>query len=148
MRIQATLLAGVLGAALTAHAAAAQSPPARSGCGDDGPTMSATPPTVRLASSTLRLRSTGHVRVHVRGTQTAAMTVKIAQAGGRRIGGTRPGTYTCATPHDGIVAVPLSGFGRRLVHRHGRLTVKVTFRLTNGSGVTSTRVQSAVIRPE
>ena len=55
-------------------------PPANSGCGDDGPTMSSSRPTVRLTSTTMRLRDTGRVRIHLRGNQTAAMTVTIAQA--------------------------------------------------------------------
>ena len=123
-------------------------PPASSGCGDDGPTMSSSRPTVRLTSTTLRLRDTGRVRIHLRGNQTAATTVTIAQVGGKRVGGTRAGGYTCTTPRNGIVALPLNAYGRRLVQRHGRLAVKITFRLINGSGVTNKRVLPGVIKPE
>jgi hypothetical protein len=132
-------------AAVAAHASA-QSPPARSGCGD-GSTISDRRPTVRLTSTTLRLRDTGHVRIYLRGNQTAAMTVKIAQVGGKRVGGTTAGTYTCTTPGNGLVAVPLDAYGRKLVRRDGRLPVTLTFRLINGSGVTNKRVLSGVIKP-
>jgi len=144
----AVAVAFVAAGALAAHASAARSPPATSGCGDNGPTMSDSRPTVRLTSATLRLRDTGRVRISVRGSQTAAMTVKIAQAGGKRVGATAAGGYTCTIPTDSVVATPLNAYGRALVRRHGRLVVKITFRLINGSGVTNTRVLSGVIRPE
>ncbi len=148
MRIPcALLIVGLIGV-LAAPASAADFPPANSGCGDDGPTMSGSTPTVRLTSATLRLRDTGRARIFLRGNQTAAMTVKVSQVGGKRVGGTMPGSYTCATPNAGVVSVPINAYGRKLVRRHGRLAVKLTFRLINGSGVTHTRVWSGVIRPE
>lgn len=110
--------------------------------------MSSSRPTVRLTSTTLRLRDTGRVRIYVRGNQTAAMTVNIGQIGGKRVGGTSAGGYTCTTPSNGIVALPLNAYGRKLVQRHGRLAVKITFRLINGSSVTNKRVLSGVIKPE
>ena len=122
-------------------------PPAGSGCGDDGLTQSASRPTLTLTSATLPLRDTGRVRIYIRGTQTAAMTVKMAQVGGRRVGGTNPGGYTCTTSGTSVVAPALNAYGRKLVARHGRLAVKLTFRLVNGSGVRHTRVWSGVIRP-
>jgi hypothetical protein len=141
--------AGAAGAgAVATHASAADWPPANSGCGDDGPTKSVAEPTVRLTSATLRLRDSGRVRLSVRGNQTAAMTVKIAQAGGKRVGGTTAGSYTCTTPENSVVAAPLNTYGRTLVQRHGRLAVKITFRLINGSGVRNTRVLSGVVKPE
>lgn len=117
-------------------------PPANSGCGDDGATMSSSQPTVRLSATTLRLRDSGRVRIYLRGNQTAAMTVNIGQ-----IGGTRGTGYTCTTPSNGIVALPLNAYGQKLVQRHGRLAVKITFRLINGSGVMNKRVLSGVIKP-
>ncbi len=147
MRTQAALLLVGLTGAFAAQASAAELPPANSGCGDDGPTMSDMKPTVRLTSATLRLRDSGRVRVYLRGSQTAAMTVKIAQVGGKRVGGTT-GSYTCTTPRNSVVAMPLNAYGRKLVRRHGRLAVKITFRLINGSGVTNKRVLSGVIKPE
>jgi len=42
----------------------------------------------------------------------------------------------------------LSDYGRKIVRRHGRLAVKLTFRIINGSGVTNKRVLSGVIKPE
>lgn len=134
--------------ALVTHASAADVPPANSGCGDDGPTKTDGQPTVRLTSATLRLRDSGRVRISVRGNQTAAMTVKIAQVGGKRVGGTAEGSYTCTTPRNSVVAPALNTYGRKLVQRHGRLAVKITFRLINGSGVTNKRVLSGVIKPE
>ncbi len=122
-------------------------PPANFGCGDDGPTKSDSQPTVRLTSATLRLRDSGRVRISVRGNQTAAMTVKIAQLGGKRVGGTAADSYTCTTPRNSVVAPSLNAYGRKLVRRHGRLAVKITFRLINGSGVTSKRVLWGVIKP-
>ncbi|MGH8733331.1 MAG: hypothetical protein ACREVB_06580, partial [Burkholderiales bacterium] len=147
VRIHITLVVNALILALAAPGSAAQSPPANSGCGEAGPTMSEARPTVRLTSTTLRLRDTGRVRIHLRGNQTAAMTVKIAQVGGKRVGGTTEDGYACATPRAAIVAVPLNAYGRRLVRRHGRLEVKLMFRLINGSGVTNTRSLGGVIRP-
>lgn len=140
-------IAATGGGALTAHAAV-DLPPANSGCGDDGPTKSDIQPTVRLTSATLRLRDSGRVRISVRGSQTAAMTVKIAQVGGKRVGGTSAGSYTCTTPRNSVIAPSLNAYGRKLVRRHGRLAVKVTFRLINGSGVTNKRLLSGVIKPE
>lgn len=148
MRIEAALLlVGVTGA-LAAPASAAEWPPANAGCGDDGPTMSDNRPTVRLTSATLRLRDSGRVRIYLRGNQTAAMTVKIAQVGGKQVGGTARGVYSCTTPRNSVVATPLNAYGRKLVRRHGRLAVKLTFRLINGSGVMHKRVLSGVIKPE
>jgi hypothetical protein len=134
--------------ALTAHASDVNLPPANAGCGDDGLTTSDSQPSVRLTSATLRLRETRRVRIFVRGTQTAAMTVTIAQVGGKRVGGTSAGGYTCTTPSNSIVALPLNAYGRKLVQRRGRLAVKITFRLINGSGVTNKRLLSGVIKPE
>lgn len=134
--------------ALTAHASTGDLPPAHSGCGDDGPTKSDSHPTVRLTSATLRLRDSGRVRISMRGNQTAAMTVKIAQVGGKRVGGTAAGSYTCTTPRNSVITPSLNAYGRKLVRRHGRLGVKITFRLINGSGVTNKRVLSGVIKPE
>lgn len=138
----------VLAGAVAARATAAALPPVNSGCGDDGPTVSDVTPTLRLTSATLRLRDSGRVRVFVRGTQTAAMTVKIVQVGGKRVGGTSAGGYTCTTPGSSVVALALGAYGRKLVRRHGRLAVKITFRLVNGSGFRNTRVLSGVIKPE
>jgi hypothetical protein len=76
------------------------------------------------------------------------MTVQIAQVGGRRVGGTSPVGYTCSAPGDSVLALPLNAYGRALVRRHGRVAVKLTCRLVNGSGVTNVRVLSGVIRPE
>ena len=76
------------------------------------------------------------------------MTVKIAQVGGKRVGGTAAGGYTCTTPRNTVIAPSLNAYGRKLVRRHGRLAVKITFRLINGSGVTTKRVLSGVIKPE
>lgn len=139
-----------LASAPAAHAAtgpAATWPPANSGCGEDGPTSSSDRPTVALTSRALRLGDTGRVRAQVRGDQTAATTVTITQAGGKRVGGTVAGTYTCATPARAVVSLPINDYGRKLVRRHGRLEVTLTFRLVNGSGVQSTVRRSAVIRP-
>lgn len=147
MRIASTLVIIGLTGVVATPASAADFPPANSGCGESGPTMSDSKPTVRLTSATFRLRDTGRVRIFLRGNQTAAMRVKISQVGGKRIGGTGPGSYTCATPNAGVVALPINAYGRKLVRRHGRLAVKLTFWLTNGSGVTHTRVWSGVIRP-
>jgi hypothetical protein len=145
-RVSTTLLALGLTGALAPVASAAHFPPANAGCGDNGLTQSQHRPTVTLTSATLRLRYTGHARIFLRGNQTAAMTVKIAQVGGKRVGGTPAGGYTCAIPEAGTVAVPISAYGRKLVRRHGRLAVKMTFRLINGSGVKHIRVWSAVIK--
>ncbi len=126
---------------------AANWPPANSGCGENGPTMSSDRPTVELASDALGLRDTGRVRVSLRGNQTAATAVTIAQIGGRRVGGTASGTYTCITPAAGVVSLPLNDYGRRLVRRHGELKVTLAFRLVNGSGVTNTVRRVGVVRP-
>lgn len=123
-------------------------PPANAGCGAWGMAMTQTPPTVTVTS--LRLRDTGRVRIGVRGNQTAATTVKIAQVGGKQVGGTLPGTYTCTRRDVNVIStmsVPLNAYGRKLVRRHGRLPVKLTFRLINGSGVKHKRVVSSVIKP-
>ena len=140
------LVLGVTGA-LVPPASAAGPPASAQGCGEEGLTETRKRPTVTLTSATMRLRETGRARIFLRGTQTAAMTVKVSQVGGKRIGGTPSGGYTCATPDAGFVAVPITAYGRRLVRRHGRLAVKLTFRLINGSGVRHTRVWSAVITP-
>jgi hypothetical protein len=123
-------------------------PPANAGCGDNGPSMRVTPPTVRLTSATLRLTPRAGVRIRLAGNQTAAMFVKIAQVGGKRVGGTQRGTYDCTAPGNFISPHPLSDYGRKLVRRHGSLAVKLTFRIINGSGVTNKRVLSGIIRPE
>jgi len=36
--------------------------------------------------------------MRLRGNQTAAMFVKLAQVGGRRLGGTERGSYNCTAP--------------------------------------------------
>jgi hypothetical protein len=152
MRIHALLptlaLAGVLATSAFAQADDLF-PPVNAGCGAYGMAMSQNRPTVRVTS--LRLRDTGQVRIGVRGNQTAATKVRIAQDGGRRVGGTPADGYTCTRPDVNTtsrISVPLNAYGRKLVRRHGRLPVKVTFRLINGSGVTNTRVVSGVITPE
>ena len=123
-------------------------PPANSGCGDDGATRSDIRPTVGLTSATFRLTTRGRLRIRLRGNQTAAMFVKVAQVGGKRVGGTERGTYNCMAPGNFLNSPLLSDYGRKLVRRHGRLVVKLTFRIINGSGVTNKRVLSGVIRPE
>lgn len=120
---------------------------ANTGCGDNGLTASPNRPTVKLTSATIRMRGT-RARIFLRGNQTAAMTVKISQVGGKKVGGTMHGGYTCATPEPGVVSTPLNAYGRKLVRRHGRLAVKLTFRMINASGVRHNRVWSAVIKPE
>ncbi len=146
-KIPPTLLALGSAVALAPVASATDFPPPNAGCGDDGLTQSQNRPTVRLTSATARLRDTGSARIFLRGNQTAAMTVKVAEVGGKRVGGTAPQSFTCATPNAGVVAVPINAYGRKLVRRHGRLAVKFTFRLVNRSGVTHTRVWSGVIKP-
>jgi len=148
MRLPVVLVIVGLAGSLASPASAADWPPAASGCGEDGPTKSSEPPTLTRISSTLVLRYTGDARMYVRGTQTAAMTVSIAQAGGRRVGGTPRGGYTCSDPTYSRLALPLNSYGRKLVRRHGRLRVSVVFRIVNGSGVTNTVRSSGVIRPE
>lgn len=123
-------------------------PPANAGCGENGSTRSDDQPTVRLTSATLRLTPRGGVRIRLRGNQTAAMFVKIAQVGGTRVGGSERGSYNCAAPGSFTNSQGLSDYGRKLVGRHGRLAVKLTFRIINGSGVTNKRVLSGVIKPE
>lgn len=134
---------------LIAVPASADLPPTNSGCGDAGSTKSAERPTVTLGQS-MTLRSTGRARLVLsNANQTAAATVRIAQAGGRRIGGTPSGGYTCIS-HDqprNVVAIPIKAYGRRLVKRNGKLRVSVTFRIVNGSGVANTVRGTAVIRP-
>ncbi len=122
-------------------------PPVNVGCGENGTTKSDIQPTVRLTSATLRLTRRGGVGIRLRGNQTAAMFVKIAQVGGKRVGGTAAGSYTCTTPRNSVIAPSLNAYGRKLVRRRGRLRVRITFRLINGTGVTNTRVLSGVIRP-
>ena len=73
-------------------------PPANAGCGENGTTKSDIQPTVRLTSATLRLTPRGGVRIRLRGGQTAAMFVKLAQVGGKRVGGTERGSYNCTAP--------------------------------------------------
>jgi hypothetical protein len=126
-------------------------PPAGAGCGENGLTRSQNRPTVTLTSTTFPVRGTktgvgGRVRIPIRANQTAASNVKIAQVGGKHVGGSVG--YICTEPTKRTASVDLNGYGARLVQRHGRLAVKVTFRLINGSGVTHTRVWSGVIRPE
>lgn len=123
-------------------------PPANAGCGENGTTKSDFAPTVGLTSATLRLTPRGGVRIRLRGNQTAAMFVKIAQVGGKRVGGTPRWTYNCAAPANFTNSQRLSDYGRKLVRRHGRLAVKLTFRIINGSGATNKRVLSGVIKPE
>ncbi|MCP9491566.1 MAG: hypothetical protein MSC31_17075 [Solirubrobacteraceae bacterium MAG38_C4-C5] len=84
-----TLIVAALAAlgAPAAHAASdpgATWPPANSGCGEEGPTMSTEAPTMGLSSAELRLRDTGRVRAQVQGDQTAATTVTITQADSSR----------------------------------------------------------------
>ena len=120
------------------------------GCGEDGPTRSAAKPTVRLPAS-LGLRTTGSVRMTATDpSQTAGATVQLVQRGGRRVGGTAPGTYTCTDASATVnrIAIPLNAYGLRLVRRTGSLVVVVRLRLVNGSGVTNAIERSAVIRPE
>lgn len=127
---------------------AATWPPANSGCGDDGPTQSASVPTVRLTSASLRLRDTGRARIYLRGNQTAAMTVTIAQVGGKRVGGTTPAN-TPAPPRPGTASwlrrsmpTAASSCGEMAGWRS-----RSPSGLINGSGATNTRVLSGVIRP-
>ncbi len=47
-----------------------------------------------------------------------------------------------------MVSLPLNAYGRKLVERHGRLAVKLTFSLVNGSGMRDYRILSGVIRHE
>jgi hypothetical protein len=98
--------------------------------------------------ATLRLTPRAGVRIRLAGNQTAAMFVKIVQVGGKRVGGTQRGTYDYTAPGNFISPHPLSDYGRKLVRRHGSLAVRLTFRIINGSGVTSKRVLSGIIRPE
>jgi hypothetical protein len=106
-------------------------------------------PTVRLTSTTFPMRaeagqaSTGRVRIPVHANQIAATKVKLAQVRGKRVGGTAGGSYTCTEPTKHTVSVALDAFGVKLVRRHHRLAVKVTFRLINGSGVTHTALGRA-----
>jgi len=123
-------------------------PPANAGCGENATTKSDIQPTVRLTSATLRLTPRGGVRIRLRGDQTAAMFVKLAQVGGKRVGGTERGSYNCAAPGTFTNSQRLSDYGREIVRRHGRLVVKLTFRIINGSGITNKRVLSGVIKPE
>ena len=123
-------------------------PPANAGCGENGTTKSDIAPTVRLTSATLRLTPRGGVRIGLRGSQTAAMFVKIAQVGGKRVGGSERGSYNCTATGNFTNSQRLSDYGRKLVRRHRRLAVKLTFRIINGSGVTNKRVLSGVIKPE
>lgn len=145
MNLRLAVLAAGAFAALAAPAGATSLPPAGSGCGESGPTHSHTRPTASLTSKTLALRYTGRVRVRLRGNQTAAATVSMFQAGGRRVGGTPRGGYTCTRPGEGAVSLPLNGYGRALVRRHGQLGVRLTLRLVNGSGVRNTVRLSGVI---
>ena len=123
-------------------------PPANAGCGENGTTKSDIQPTVRLTSATLSLTPRGGVRIRLRGDQTAAMFMKLAQVGGKRVGGTERGSYNCTAPGNFTNSQRLSDYGRKVVRRHGRLAVKLTFRIINGSGVTNKRVLSGVIKPE
>jgi hypothetical protein len=127
-------------------------PPTAAGCGEKGLTRSQKRPTVRLTSTAFPVRGantglSGRVRIPIRANQTAASYVKIAQVGGKRVGGT-VGGYICTEPTKRTASVSLDGYGARLVQRHGRLAVRVTFRLINGSGVTHVRSWLGVIRPE
>lgn len=146
MHVRLGLLIAGSFAALAAPAGVASVPPTNSGCGQSGPTHSDARPTAALASKMLTLRYTGQVRVRVRGDQTAAATVAITQAGGRRVGGTPSGRYTCTTPGESIVSLPLNSYGRALVRRHGQLRVQLTLHLVNGSGMRNTVRLAGVIR--
>lgn len=148
MNLRLALLAAGAAGVVGPPAEAAQLPPANSGCGEYGPTRSDARPTASLSSRTLTLRYTGRVRMAVRGNQTAAATVSITQAGGRRVGGTQSATYTCTTPGRSVVALPLNSYGRALVRRHGQLRVRLILHLVNGSGVRSTVRLVGVIRRE
>lgn len=132
-------------ALLGATAGTASVPPVQAGCGAGGLTRSAASPAVALASGALTLRSTGRAGAIVSGNQVAAATVSIKQAGGRRVGGTAPGTYTCTAPGESVVALPLNRYGRALIDRDRKLLVQLTWRLVNGSGVRSTVRLSGVI---
>jgi hypothetical protein len=125
-------------------------PPANSGCGENGPTMSSERPTVTLPSTIWFRRSTGRVRIHVRdGNQVAAAAVRIRQRGGRLVGGNTNHSYTCIDRRPAaIIALPLDDYGRTLIRRNARLRVTLTFRIINGSGVRNTISRSAVIRHE
>ena len=138
-------LAAVLGLADAAPAGAASFPPAASGCGTSGPSRRKQKPTVRLPA-TWTLRATGKLHgVTTGANQVAAATVSIVQAGGRHIGGTDTGHYTCVAPSSGATSLTISSYGRALVRRHRTLSVTVTYRLTNGAGVMNAVHRSAVI---
>lgn len=134
--------------AATPASTGAETPPVGAGCGPNGPTRSATPPTAALASSTILLRDTGRIRMLVRGNQTAGATVVVSQAGGRRVGGTDGSTYTCIGPGTEAVALPLNAYGRALVRRHRQLRVLVRMRLVNGSGVGDTVALTGTVRAD
>ena len=94
---------------------------------------------------------TGDVRIRLSdANQTAGAIVRLIQRGGRSVGGTASGKYTCTDASVGAetAAVPLNDYGRRLMRRQGSLRVTLRFRLTNGSGVTNTIQRAAVIRRE
>jgi hypothetical protein len=141
----------VLGLAFVLAApASADLPPTNSGCGEAGSTKTDVRPNVTFGQS-MTLRYTRRARlVLTNANQTAAATVRVVQAGGRRVGGTPAGGYTCISDDQtrSAVAIPINEYGRRLVKRNGRLRVTVTFRIVNGSGVTNTVRGTAVIRPE
>lgn len=147
MKLQVVLSTATVAVAVSAGTAgAAPAPPINAGCGRSGMTHSAAEPTVSLASSALTLRYYGEVHGVVRGSQTAAVTVSMKQAGGRLVGGTTGHTYTCTVPNRSSVSLPLNIYGRTLVRRHGRLAVRLTLQLVNGSGVRNTVHLSGVIR--
>ncbi len=142
-------LAAAWAVLLVPHAAARDQggfPPSNAGCTDAGSTRSATAPTVRLASSRLVLRPTGRVRMVLRGSQTAAATVTLKQRGGKLVGGTARGGYTCVVAGESTIGIDLNAYGRRLVARNGRLPMTATFRLTNGSDVKRTQVLVGTVR--
>jgi len=101
-----------------------------------------------LTEALVFLTPRGGVRIRLRGDQTAAMFVKLAQVGGKRVGGTERGSYNCTAPGTFTNSQRLSDYGRKVVRRHGRLAVKLTFRIINGLGVTNKRVLSGVIKSE
>lgn len=151
MSIRVVLLAATGATALAGPAGAASPPPGfPGGCRDFGSAApTADKPTVSLASSTLTLRNKDRVRVRivVRGNQATQATVSIAQPGGRLVGGTDRGTYTCTFPDSSVVSLPLNSYGRALVRRHRKLSVRLTWQLVNGSGVRNTVRLSGVVRP-
>ncbi len=147
-RLLPLAVVAILGLAASSAGAVIWPPSGPSGCGEL--TRSDEKPFV----SVLRdgwLRYTGKARIFLpSSTQQAAATVSITQAGGRRIGGTLGFMYTCTPAPAGpsaYVALPITDYGRRLIRRHGRLSVTVTLRILNGSNVRNVVRQRVTIRP-